>query len=105
VEHGFFYVSNHGVESALLEAVFAESRRFFEQPMEGKMALRRGSNHRGYTPPYAEKLDTASQFEGSICDQAASFYFAPFVLLECCIHFESLNVARLLFVAHGRLIS
>jgi isopenicillin N synthase-like dioxygenase len=38
-EHGFFYVSNHGVDGALLEAVFAESRRFFEQPMEGKMTL------------------------------------------------------------------
>ncbi|KAK3153121.1 hypothetical protein QOZ80_2BG0168100 [Eleusine coracana subsp. coracana] len=74
VEHGFFYVSNHGVDGALLEAVFAESRRFFPQAMDGKMALRRGSNHRGYTPPYAEKLDAASEFTG---DLKESFYIGP----------------------------
>ncbi|XP_062205513.1 2-oxoglutarate-Fe(II) type oxidoreductase hxnY [Phragmites australis] len=74
VEHGFFYVTNHGVEAGLLEAVFAESRRFFELPMEEKMALRRNSSHRGYTPPYAEKLDAASEFQG---DLKESFYIGP----------------------------
>lgn len=91
VEHGFFYVSNHGVEDALLEAVFAESRRFFEQPMEGKMALQRGSNHRGYTPPYAEKLDAASEFTGWVSDQATSFSVVPFTLPECWIQVAILN--------------
>nr|CAB3457145.1 unnamed protein product [Digitaria exilis] len=57
VEYGFFYVINHGIESALLERVFAESRRFFEQPMKEKMALRKNSSHRGYTAPYSEKVD------------------------------------------------
>uniref|UniRef100_A0A0A9DBX8 Fe2OG dioxygenase domain-containing protein n=1 Tax=Arundo donax TaxID=35708 RepID=A0A0A9DBX8_ARUDO len=74
VDHGFFYVANHGVDGALLEAVFAESRSFFELPMETKMALRRSSNHRGYTPPYAEKLDAASEFQG---DLKESFYIGP----------------------------
>uniref|UniRef100_A0A0A9DNE5 Fe2OG dioxygenase domain-containing protein n=1 Tax=Arundo donax TaxID=35708 RepID=A0A0A9DNE5_ARUDO len=74
VDHGFFYVANHGVDGALLEAVFAESRSFFELPMEKKMALRRSSNHRGYTPPYAEKLDAASEFQG---DLKESFYIGP----------------------------
>ena len=59
MEHGFFYVSNHGVDGALLDTVFAESRSFFEQPLEGKMALLRDSNHQGYIPRYAEKLDAA----------------------------------------------
>lgn len=64
VEHGFFYVTNHGVDRGLLEAVFAQSKGFFDLPMEEKMALLRSANHRGYTPPYAEKLDASSQFAG-----------------------------------------
>lgn len=63
MEHGFFYVTNHGVDRALVEAVLAESKGFFALPMEEKMKLHR-TNHRGYTPPYAEKLDAASEFVG-----------------------------------------
>ncbi|TVU31964.1 hypothetical protein EJB05_23678 [Eragrostis curvula] len=62
------------VDDALLQAVFAQqSRKFFKQPMamEEKLAMRRDSNHRGYTPPYAQKLDAASGFEG---DLKESFY-------------------------------
>ncbi|PAN12586.1 hypothetical protein PAHAL_2G275800 [Panicum hallii] len=55
MEYGFFYVSNHGVDRGLTERVFAESRRFFQQPMEEKMALRKNSSHRGYFAPYSEK--------------------------------------------------
>nr|CAB3500359.1 unnamed protein product [Digitaria exilis] len=62
VEHGFFYVTNHGVDSTLMESLFAESKAFFDLPMEEKMKLQRSSNHRGYTPPYAEKLDASSKF-------------------------------------------
>ncbi|KQJ97521.1 2-oxoglutarate-Fe(II) type oxidoreductase hxnY isoform X3 [Brachypodium distachyon] len=71
VESGFFYVSNHGIDDGLLERVFAESKKFFELPLEEKMALQRNSGHRGYTPPYAEKLDASSKFEG---DLKESFY-------------------------------
>jgi len=38
----------------------------FRKLMEEKMALLRSANHRGYTPPYAEKLDASSQFVGRI---------------------------------------
>lgn len=57
VEYGFFYVVNHGIERALMERVLAESRKFFERPVEEKMALRKNSSHRGYTAPYSEKVD------------------------------------------------
>uniref|UniRef100_A0A0E0F040 Fe2OG dioxygenase domain-containing protein n=1 Tax=Oryza meridionalis TaxID=40149 RepID=A0A0E0F040_9ORYZ len=73
VESGFFYVVN-GVEEGLLKRLFAESSKFFELPMEEKITLRRNSNHRGYTPPYAEKLDPSSKFEG---DLKESFYIGP----------------------------
>ncbi|KAF0921863.1 hypothetical protein E2562_020325 [Oryza meyeriana var. granulata] len=66
VEYGFFYVINHGVEEGLLEKVFAESKKYFEQPLEEKMALRWNSCHLGHTPPYTEKLDASSKFEGEL---------------------------------------
>jgi len=66
VESGFFYVTNHGIQDDLLGAVFAESKEFFELTLEEKMALQRNSSHRGYTPPYAEKLDASSKFQGWI---------------------------------------
>ncbi|KAL5231966.1 hypothetical protein ABZP36_030742 [Zizania latifolia] len=74
VDSGFFYVVSHGIEDGLLEKLFAESRKLFELPLEEKMALRRNSYHRGYTPPYAEKLDFSSKFEG---DLKESFYVGP----------------------------
>uniref|UniRef100_M8C9S8 UPF0676 protein n=1 Tax=Aegilops tauschii TaxID=37682 RepID=M8C9S8_AEGTA len=55
----------------LLEALFAESKKFFELPLEEKMLLQRNSAHRGYTAPYAEKLDASSEFQG---DLKESFY-------------------------------
>ena len=64
MEYGFFYVINHGIDRALLERVFAESRKFFEQPMEEKMALRKNSSHRGYTAPYSEKVDDIPDSRG-----------------------------------------
>ncbi|VAH17094.1 unnamed protein product [Triticum turgidum subsp. durum] len=71
VESGFFYVTNHGIQDGLLEALFAESKKFFELPLEEKMLLQRNSAHRGYTAPYTEKLDASSEFQG---DLKESFY-------------------------------
>ncbi|KAH0935116.1 hypothetical protein HID58_012233, partial [Brassica napus] len=70
VEHGFFYVKNHGIPEELMEGVFRESKRFFNLPLEDKMV----SLHRdflGYTPLYAEKLDTSLT---TIGDSKESFF-------------------------------
>ncbi|KAF8049767.1 hypothetical protein N665_2120s0004 [Sinapis alba] len=70
VEHGFFYVKNHGIPEELIEGVFRESKRFFNLPLEDKMV----SLHRdflGYTPLYAEKLDPSLT---TIGDSKESFY-------------------------------
>ncbi|KAM0870137.1 hypothetical protein ACQ4PT_040217 [Festuca glaucescens] len=71
VDSGFFYVTNHGIQDELLAAVFGESKKFFELPLEEKMLLHRNSAHRGYTAPYDEKLDASSEFQG---DLKESFY-------------------------------
>ncbi|RCV11813.1 hypothetical protein SEVIR_2G225600v4 [Setaria viridis] len=73
VEYGFFYVVNHGIERALMERVLAESRKFFERPVEEKMALRKNSSHRGYTAPYSEKVDDNPDSR----DSKETFYIGP----------------------------
>jgi isopenicillin N synthase-like dioxygenase len=32
INHGFFYISNHGIESALMEQAFAVSKAFLNYP-------------------------------------------------------------------------
>ncbi|MGB0696389.1 MAG: isopenicillin N synthase family dioxygenase [Rhodospirillaceae bacterium] len=57
---GFFYVKNHGVSEALVEATFAMTRAFFALPTEDKMALhiaRSGTAMRGYIEPFGENTD------------------------------------------------
>lgn len=66
---GFFYVRNHGVPQPLIDATFAEARRFFAEPLEAKMAIHiaRSPHHRGYFPMFEENTDpnlTADLKEG-----------------------------------------
>jgi isopenicillin N synthase-like dioxygenase len=72
MEYGFFYVVNHGIERALLEQVFSNSRKFFKQTMGEKMALRKNSSYRGYTWPYSEKVDDSPEGQDESSHQAAS---------------------------------
>lgn len=51
--HGFFYLTGHGIGCEVLEALEAESRRFFALPLAAKMAIamaRGGRAWRGYFP-------------------------------------------------------
>ncbi|KAL1194641.1 Jasmonate-induced oxygenase 1 [Cardamine amara subsp. amara] len=76
LEHGFFYVKNHGISEELMERVFKESKAFFNLPLEERLTIM-GLLPRallGYTPLFAEKLDTSLS---SIGDSKESFYFAP----------------------------
>lgn len=61
-EIGFFYATGHGVAPALLERVFAASRRFFAEPMAAKEALsiRRSDKDVGYIALDDEQLDPES---------------------------------------------
>jgi isopenicillin N synthase-like dioxygenase len=59
---GFFYVSNHGVPQAQLDAALDCARRFFDLPTEQKMAvdIRQSHNMRGYEAPQLQVLDEGS---------------------------------------------
>ena len=45
---GFFIIVNHGVPHALIDATFAQARRFHAQSEDAKMALRMNEHNNGY---------------------------------------------------------
>ena len=57
---GFFQVVNHGVDPALMEALFAQSKSFFDRPADAKMRLVKHGKAYGYEPVGAQALDTDS---------------------------------------------
>ncbi|GLT48516.1 hypothetical protein SLA2020_221370 [Shorea laevis] len=61
---GFFYVVNHGISQEFMDEVFAQSKRFFQLPLNAKMKLLRNEKHRGYTPILDELLDPENQKHG-----------------------------------------
>lgn len=48
---GFFYLVGHGIEQGLIDGILAESRRFFDLPIEDKLAIEnvKSPQFRGYT--------------------------------------------------------
>jgi isopenicillin N synthase-like dioxygenase len=55
-DHGFFYLSGHGVPSSLIADVLHASKRFFALPHQEKLAIDMANSphFRGYTPPGGE---------------------------------------------------
>src|SRR5438128_2418436 len=45
---GFFTIINHGIAQALIDRTFAEAKRFHDQPLDAKMALRMNEHNNGY---------------------------------------------------------
>jgi isopenicillin N synthase-like dioxygenase len=73
VDYGFLYVINHGIDEATMKSVYAESKKFFEQPMEEKMALEKNSSHRGYIRPDFEGFEADAGGKGENMIYHASF--------------------------------
>ncbi|KAG8045936.1 hypothetical protein GUJ93_ZPchr0008g12133 [Zizania palustris] len=64
LDSGFFYVVDHGISQELMDAVFAQSKKFFDLPIIEKMKLLRNEKNRGYTPVLDEILDPKNQVNG-----------------------------------------
>jgi isopenicillin N synthase-like dioxygenase len=62
LEVGFFYIKNHGVDQAIVDQAFAQTKRFFSLPLEEKMTIHisKSSNHRGYVPFLEEQVDVTA---------------------------------------------
>ena len=74
---GFFYVSNHGVPQALIDAQFEYARRFFALPLEQKLALhmKNSPSTAGYEPIGGQILDSQdADAEKAPPDLKESFY-------------------------------
>lgn len=48
IEHGFFYIANHGIDPALMEQAFAASKAFFELPEAEKQTVAVNTDQRGW---------------------------------------------------------
>ncbi len=59
LEHGFIYLVDHGVTPALIAEVFAETRRFFDLPMDEKRLMDKAHSacNRGYEPLGGQVLE------------------------------------------------
>jgi isopenicillin N synthase-like dioxygenase len=65
---GFFYVANHGVPHAVLDAAVAQSLAFFRRPAEEKLQVRVSPRHRGFIP-----VGEAKMYPGARIDLKESF--------------------------------
>lgn len=70
-QHGFFYITGHGIDPALISSLFAASQRFFDLPMTEKLAVDKKLSrcNRGYEPLRAQTLES-----GAPPDLKESFY-------------------------------
>jgi isopenicillin N synthase-like dioxygenase len=78
-ETGFFYVSNHGIAQALIDAQFTWAERFFDLPSGDKLALdmKKSPTTAGYEPIGGQVLDSQdANAEIAPADLKESFYCA-----------------------------
>lgn len=61
-EWGFFYITGHGIDPKIIQAIIAKGQAFFNQSLEEKLQIdiRESANHRGYGVEGAEQLDEDS---------------------------------------------
>ena len=77
-EVGFFAVSDHGIETALVGAVFGQAKAFFDLPLEEKerLSATRSSAYRGYVGIGDETLDPARRSDAKECFNAGREFAA-----------------------------
>jgi isopenicillin N synthase-like dioxygenase len=76
-ETGFFYVSEHRIPQPLIDAQFAWAKRFFDLPLDEKLALdmKRSPTTAGYEPIGGQWLDSQdANAEAAPPDLKESFY-------------------------------
>ncbi|RAI40184.1 isopenicillin N synthase family dioxygenase [Rhodoplanes roseus] len=78
-DKGFFYVTGHGVPQGLIDAVLAEAKAFFDQPMERKHAVDKALSfcNRGYEPLKGQTLEP-----GAPPDLKEGYYIGPDLPLD-----------------------
>lgn len=72
---GFMIIINHGVPAELIERTFAEAKRFHDQPMEVKHALRMNRHNNGYMAEGRYNVRTSRVSEASVKPDANEAFF------------------------------
>lgn len=86
-EHiGFLYIKNHGIDKQLISQMYAQTKAFFDRPMEEKQKLNiihSGPTLRGYIPMYGENVDPDNTrdykevFDFGLHEHEVSPFFGP----------------------------
>ncbi|KAL7578255.1 hypothetical protein ACA910_012674 [Epithemia clementina (nom. ined.)] len=71
IEHGFFYIKDHGISSTIQAAALEQTKALFALPLNEKESLSDSEMSRGYTAMQEETLDLANQSQG---DTKEGFY-------------------------------
>ena len=74
-ETGFLIIANHGVPQDLTERTFTEAKRFHDQPMETKHALRMNAHNNGYMAEGRYNVRTSRVSEKSVKPDANEAFF------------------------------
>lgn len=71
LDKGFFYCAGHGIPAGLIDAVFEETKRFFDLPIEAKERVDKANSfcNRGYEPLGGQTLQA-----GAKPDRKEGFY-------------------------------
>ena len=62
-DHGFFYISGHGIDPALMEQAFAVSKDFFELPETDKSKVAVDTHQRGWMAQGMSRLQGAKTYD------------------------------------------
>ncbi|XP_039142148.1 2-oxoglutarate-Fe(II) type oxidoreductase hxnY-like [Dioscorea cayenensis subsp. rotundata] len=95
VDHGFFYLINHGIEESFFQQVLEESKKFFSLPLDQKTKLKTRKDNWGYNPLPSLTLNSSSEVQGRLhedffissskisCSQFNANQWPPEELLPC----------------------
>jgi isopenicillin N synthase-like dioxygenase len=73
-EIGFYFVRNHGVPQAVIDAAFAAAARFHAQPLEDKLALKLNEHNLGYLPIQGSTIRHSDLNKNNKPDLAEGFF-------------------------------
>ncbi len=73
-ETGFLVITNHGVPQELIDATFTEAKRFHDQSLEAKLAVRMNARNNGYMAMARYNVRTSRVSEDALPDMNEAFF-------------------------------
>lgn len=71
---GFLIITNHGVPHDLIEQTFAEAKRFHDQGLDAKLAVRMNAHNNGYMAMARYNVRTSRVSEDALPDMNEAFF-------------------------------